>query len=109
MIFEQPDLSDLRVSFWSVLVPVVLGLGGFGGLVVILVGRSMLLRQVSGVDEMIGLIGQATTPIDLDGKVFVRGEFWNAVADQAIGKDEPVEVLGVEGLRLRVRAAMSTR
>ena len=73
------------------------------------VGRTLWMGQTAGVDEMIGLIGQATTPIDLDGKVFVRGEFWNAVADQAIGKDEPVEVLGVEGLRLRVRAAMSTR
>ena len=30
MIFEQPDLSDLRVSFWSVLVPVVVDLSATG-------------------------------------------------------------------------------
>ena len=40
-----------------------------------------------------------------EGKVFVRGEYWNVVSDEAIERDEPVEILSVEGLTLRVRRA----
>jgi membrane-bound serine protease (ClpP class) len=109
MIFEQPDLSDLTVSFWSVLVPVVLGLGSFAGLVVLLVGRSLMLGQISGVDEMIGLVGQSSSSIDPEGKVFIRGEYWNVQADEPIDEGQPVEVVAVEGLKLRVRRAAGSR
>ena len=54
MVFEQPEVSDLTVSFWSVLVPTVATLGLFSGVVVLMVGRSLRLGQQSGVDEMIG-------------------------------------------------------
>jgi membrane-bound serine protease (ClpP class) len=109
MVFEQPDLSDLSVSFWSVLVPVVVGLGGFTALVVFAVGRTFLLAQTSGVDEMIGLVGQSSTRIDPEGKIFVRGEYWNVAAEEPIEPGEPVEVIAVENLKLRVRRAMGTR
>jgi membrane-bound serine protease (ClpP class) len=109
MVFEQPDLSDLTVSFWGVLVPVVLGVAGFSGIVVLSVGRTLWLGQTAGVDEMVGLVGRASSSLDLDGKVFVRGEFWNATADVSVGEGEAVEVLGVEGLKLRVRPAPHTR
>jgi membrane-bound serine protease (ClpP class) len=68
-----------------------------------------LSRQTAGVDEMIGLIGRCETPIDPTGKVFVRGEYWNSVADEKVDVGTPVEVLGVEGLTLRVRRAQTTR
>jgi membrane-bound ClpP family serine protease len=63
------------------------------------------------VDEMIGLVGQATTAIDPKGKIFVRGEYWNVESDApgsergAIAAGEAVEVVGVDGLTLRVRRA----
>jgi membrane-bound serine protease (ClpP class) len=111
MVFDKPNLSDLTVSFWSVLVPTVLGMCIFAAIVVFSVGRSMLLKQASGVDEMIGLVGQATTAIDPKGKIFVRGEYWNVESDApgsergAIAAGEAVEVVGVDGLTLRVRRA----
>ena len=61
--------------------------------------------QVLGVDELVGLVGKAVSPLDPDGKVFVRGEFWNAEADERIASGEPVEVSEVDGLRIRVRRA----
>ncbi len=109
MVFEQPDLSDLTVSFWSVLVPVVVGLGGFTGFVVLLVGRTLWARQSAGVDEMVGLVGQATSALGPGGKVFIRGEYWNVQADESIAEGEAVEVVAVEGLKLRVRRTGGTR
>ncbi|MAJ59897.1 MAG: hypothetical protein CL936_07235 [Deltaproteobacteria bacterium] len=109
LMFEKPDVSDLTVDFWSVLLPAVVGLSVFAGAVVLTVGRTIWGRQTAGVDEMIGMVGEATTALDLDGKVFIRGEFWNAEADQTIGSGERVEVTGVNGLVIHVRKAGSPR
>ena len=105
MVFEQPEASDLTVSFWSVLVPTVAALGLFSGVVVLMVGRSLRLGQQSGVDEMIGSFGNATTSLypSRAGKVFIRGEYWNAMTDEPIHEGDSVEVVAVEGLRLRVK------
>ena len=67
----------------------------------------MLAGHVSGVDELIGLVGRTTTRLDPDGKVFVRGEYWSVDRDDLetgpIDSGEAVEVTAVEGMRLRVR------
>ena len=109
MMFEKPEVSDLNVDFWSVLLPTVLGLGAFSALVVFSIGRTIWVRQTAGIDEMIGMHGEASSPIDPEGKVFIRGEYWNARADQAIASGDPVEVESVDGLVLRVRRAESAR
>ena len=93
MVFDQPELSDLNVSFWQVLVPAVSAVVLFGGAIVFLVGRSLWVAQTAGVDELIGLIGRATTALDPAGKVFVRGEYWNAVADGSVALGESVEAI----------------
>lgn len=107
MVFDRPDLSDLTVSFWSVLVPAVAALAIFGGIVVLAVGRSLLLPYQSGVDELVGSVGTATTPIGPKGIVFIRGEYWNVASGESIPEGDLVEVVSVEGLKLRVRRAVS--
>ena len=105
MVFDLPEVSDLTVSFWSVLVPMVGAFGLFTGGVVLAVGRTLLLRQTAGVDELIGAIGKAVSDLDPSGKVFIRGEYWNAVSLETIPSGARVEVIAVEGLQLRVRRA----
>jgi membrane-bound serine protease (ClpP class) len=105
MLFDVPEVSDLNVSFWSVLVPVVAGFGSFAGVVIYAVGRTIARRQVAGVDELVGLVGRADTELAPDGRVFVRGEWWNARSDESIPAHSRVEVTAVEGMRLRVRRA----
>lgn len=109
MIFDLPEVSDLRVSFWSVLVPAVAGTAVFGGIVAFGVGRTLRTRQTAGIGEMIGLVGRAQDAIAPEGSVFVRGEYWTARADQPIAAGERVEVMAVEGMRLRVRRAPPER
>jgi len=105
MVFDRPDVSDLNVSFWPVLVPTVAGMALFGGLVVYAVGRTLGRRQESGVSELIGMIGVATTALEPTGTVFIRGEYWTARADEPIAAKERVEATGVRGLELAVRRA----
>lgn len=105
MLFHMPEVSDLNVSFWSVLVPAVGALAVFAGIVVFIVGRSLGRPQVAGVYELIGMVGRASSALEPEGSVFVRGEYWNVRADEAIPAGDRVEVTAVEGLRLRVRRA----
>jgi membrane-bound serine protease (ClpP class) len=105
MLFDRPDLSDLDVDFWRVLVPAVIGLGLCTGLLVVAIGRVAGRAQVAGVEELIGMRGVAATRLDPSGTVFLRGEYWRADAEEPIEANERVVALGVEGLRLRVRRA----
>ncbi|MFP6655081.1 MAG: NfeD family protein [Myxococcota bacterium] len=109
LVFDRPELSDLTVSFWEVLVPIASAMTVLGLLIVYSLGRAFRSGQTAGVDEMVGLIGRCETAIDPKGKVFVRGEYWNSVADERIASGETVEVLGIQGLTLSVRRASTTR
>ena len=105
MIFDRPDVSDLTVSFWSVLVPAVTALALFAGVVVFAVARTLGTQQVAGVHELIGMVGVAETDLDPEGTVAIRGEHWRARAEESIAAQERVEAVAVEGLELRVRRA----
>jgi membrane-bound serine protease (ClpP class) len=106
MVFDMPEVSDLTVSFWEVLVPVVAGFGVAAAAIVLIVTRSIFRAQTAGVDELLGMVGESRTILDPVGKVFVRGEYWTAEADEAIASGERVEVTAVEGMKLRVRRPM---
>ncbi len=107
MIFDVPEMGDFSLPFWTFLVPVVAGFAIVAGGVVFIVARSIFGAQTAGVDELIGLIGVARTPLAPNGKVFVRGEYWSATGEQEIERGESVEVTAVEGMSLRVRRARS--
>ena len=78
-----------------------------GAVIAYSLGKTLFIRPTTGPDEMIGLVGRSESVINPRGKVFVRGEYWNVVADTPIEAGESVEVLSVEGLILRVRKAVS--
>jgi membrane-bound serine protease (ClpP class) len=107
MLFDVPEVSDVRVSFWGVLAPAAVGFAILAGVVVFALGRTLSRAQIAGVGELVGMIGRADTALTPDGRVFVRGEYWSAHAEETIPAGRSVEVLAVEGLRLRVRAAAS--
>jgi membrane-bound serine protease (ClpP class) len=105
MLFDRPELSDLDVSFWSVLMPAVVGFALFGGLVVFAVGRTLGRPQTAGVGELLGLVGESVTALAPHGTVFVRGEHWRARSAEPIAARERVEIVEVQGLELTVRRA----
>ena len=60
-------------------------------------------KPKSGSEGLIGETGRVSKPIDPEGLVFVHGEYWNALADERIESGEKVEVIGMEGLVLKVK------
>jgi membrane-bound serine protease (ClpP class) len=68
--------------------------------------RAQRRATQTGREAMIGQIVTATERLDANGGwVFVEGESWRAVSDTAIEKDSPVEIVGMEGLTLKVKPA----
>jgi membrane-bound serine protease (ClpP class) len=92
----------LRVSL-SMIASVAIFALAVVGLLTALVLRTHRSQVASGVEALVHARGQARSPISPRGKVFVRGELWNAVSEEPVAAGQDVEVLAVEDLTLRVR------
>lgn len=66
-------------------------------------------KAVTGESAMINAVGVARTDLDPEGKVMVRGELWDARADQKIANGARVRVRGIDGLKLVVEPAPDSR
>jgi membrane-bound serine protease (ClpP class) len=56
----------------------------------------------TGREGMVGQVGNAITALEPTGKVFVHGEYWDAVAEQPVAAGAQVRVLAVNRLKLTV-------
>lgn len=67
--------------------------------------RAQRLPVRAGKETMLGKVTPAAERIDSNsGRVFVEGEWWNAVSETPIESGQPVEIVGIEGLKLKVKA-----
>ena len=87
---------------WRVLVPTVVMISGFFVAVAGLVFRSQVSKPRTGDKGLVGEVGVAKSRLEPEGKVFVHGELWNAVAPGSIEAGAKVRVVGVDRLLLRV-------
>ena len=88
--------------------PIMIGGGIIVGILVIVVHiavvRSFHRKQVTGREGMIGEQGRVVEPLTPFGTIIVRGEYWKAKSlDDNIEFDENVEIIGNEGLILKVK------
>lgn len=61
-------------------------------------------RKVSGAEGMLGLEGEVVEALSPQGSVKVKDEYWRAQSVEGeVPAGERVEVLGVEGLLLKVK------
>jgi len=67
--------------------------------------RAQSLKVKVGRETMIGKSIPALTAITpQSGKVFVEGEYWNAVSEATVEAGQTVEIVGMHGLTLTVKA-----
>jgi membrane-bound serine protease (ClpP class) len=66
--------------------------------------RAQRLPKSAGAETMIGKTVNALSRIDASGgRVFIEGENWNAVSETPIETGQPVEVVDIAGLTLKVK------
>ena len=104
MILIDSSTPDLQLSLRFV-VPVVVS---FAGIAILLVRLGLAAQRqppATGATAMIGEVAEAITSIapDRAGSVALRGEIWQAIADEPIPERTRVRVTGIEGLTLTVR------
>jgi membrane-bound serine protease (ClpP class) len=102
MLFEG-TAPGMRLS-WQVLIPTVVMVSGFFAAVAGLVFRSQVSRPRTGDKGLLGEVGVAKSRLEPEGKVFVHGELWNAVAPGNIEAGAKVRVVSVDCLLLKVEA-----
>jgi len=100
MLFESPSPA-LRVSL-SVMIPTVVIVSLFFAGVIAIALKAQIRRPVTGLEGMIDEEGYAITPVHTEGKVFVRGEYWNAFSQESLEKGKKIRVIEVNGLKVEV-------
>jgi membrane-bound serine protease (ClpP class) len=100
MLFEGTD-PDTKLS-WSVLLPTLLLVSGFFIVVAGLVFKVQISRPTTGNRGLIGEIGIVKKACAPEGKVFVHGELWNAIAKDPIEENVKVQIVRVDRLVLEV-------
>jgi membrane-bound serine protease (ClpP class) len=101
MLFE-----DVSVSL-KLILPTIILVGGFFVIVAGLAFRAHMAKPKGGVEGLLGETGVVRERIDPEGLVFVHGEYWRARAQEKIEPGENVEVLGVDGLVLKVKKTLN--
>jgi membrane-bound serine protease (ClpP class) len=109
MLFNRGGEPAWRLSMFYIIPATLLTAAFF--IFIIGAGLKAQTRPVrAGKETMLGQVVSALDRIDrAGGKVFIEGEYWNAVSEQPIEQGQPVEVVAVQGLTLRVRPAVSTQ
>ncbi len=103
MLFPGP-IPELRLQLGFVL-PTALGVFAIVGSLVWMVVRSHKERVQTGPKGLLTRIGEATSDLGPGepGSVFVHGERWRARSDVPVRSGDAVEVVGVDGMVIRVR------
>jgi membrane-bound serine protease (ClpP class) len=66
--------------------------------------RAQFKPVQAGTETLLGKTVNALSRIDpAGGKVFIEGEHWNAVSETPVETGQPVEIIGIEGLTLKVK------
>jgi membrane-bound serine protease (ClpP class) len=100
MLIDSP-LPELRVH-WGTAIALALP---FSLITVFLLSLAMRARRnkvQTGSEGMIGETGAAVTELAPEGKVFVHGEYWDAVSSRQVPAGARVRVTAIDRLKLTV-------
>ena len=102
MLFDRGDPS-FRLSLAYIIPATVLTAAFF--IIIVGAGLRAQFRPVqSGRETMPGKTASAISRVAAaGGRVFIEGEYWNAVSETPVESGQTVEVIGIEGLTLKVK------
>ena len=100
MLIDSP-FPELRIHL-STAVSLALPFALITAFLLTLAARARANKIITGVEGMIGEIGVAIGDVAPEGRIFVHGEYWNAVSSAPIRSGERARVLAVDHLKLAV-------
>jgi membrane-bound serine protease (ClpP class) len=100
MLIDSPQ-PEMRIH-WLTAISLALPFSAITVFLLSLAVRARRNKVVTGREGMIGETGAAVTELSPEGKVFVHGEYWDAVAARPVAAGTRVTVTGIERLKLTV-------
>ncbi len=104
LLLVDGPIPQMRVHLFTALA-VSIPLGLITVFLMTIALKARRAKVTTGAQGIVGEFGVARTPLAPEGKVFVHGELWNAVASANVEVGEQVLVKAIDGLRLRVEPA----
>ena len=101
MLIDSP-IPAMKVSLLMI-IPVVLFTAAFFLFSMYLYYKAQKRKPTTGKQALIGEIGVTRSDVSTTGKINVHGEIWNAYSDEIISSGESVEVISVDGLKVKVK------
>ena len=101
VILVNGPIPEMRIR-WSTAIGLALPFSAITLLVLSLVVSARRHKVETGVEGMIGVTGSAITELSPEGKVLVRGEYWDAVALRPVTAGARVRITAVDKLKLTV-------
>jgi membrane-bound serine protease (ClpP class) len=101
ILFDVEGRGNLAISK-SLIFAVAAVTAGFFLIVIRLVFKAHRKPVVSGVEEMVGSLGEAAADFDKRGFIHVHGEDWQAETSQPVKAGDCVRVTGITGLVLKI-------
>jgi membrane-bound serine protease (ClpP class) len=102
-------LLDTPLEGWRISLPTVLPAAALLATVILFlsvrVARTRHMKPTTGAEGMVGELGEVVAPLQPEGKVFVHGEYWDAIAPSVLPRGARVRVVKVSGERLQVEDA----
>lgn len=100
LLINSP-IPEMRIR-WTTAIGLTLPFAFITVFLVSLVIRARAAKVATGASGMEGEIAVAHTALNPEGKVFVHGEFWDAVCTIPVAAGARVRIVTVEGLRVKV-------
>ncbi len=101
VLLVDGPIPELRIR-WTTAIALTLPFAAITVFLLSLVLKARANKVVTGVAGLVDAIGVAHTALVPAGKVFVHGEYWDAVASRQVEAGTRVRVSAVDGLTLKV-------
>ena len=107
LLLVDSPIPEMRVHL-STALAVSIPLGAITAFLMTIALKARRNKIVTGEQGLVGETGVAQTALTPQGKVFVHGELWDAVAPSSLPAGELIVVRRIEGLILEVEALGAT-
>lgn len=101
IILIDTDMEAFQIV-WPLIASVGLASFLFFSIVAAMLIKARRRRVVSGVEELVGNIGEVLEPFKTEGRIRIHSEDWNARTEAPMQRGQKVRVTGINGLVLKV-------
>jgi membrane-bound serine protease (ClpP class) len=106
-LFLVEGPPEFRIGLGTA-IGIALPFGAISVFLTTLVIRAHGEKTQTGVSGLVGETGIARTALNPEGKILVRGEYWDVISSVAVTEGTRVRVISVDGMRLKVEPVQNT-